>query len=123
MNRIDKKWMQYGIGGGILALLLFIGGKEYSMLGISNACAITGILLLNVALFLTAKNLGCYNLIILGSKKFIALWKNKGLSSAEDGVGQYHEFVINYGYKRVYKEPYIIASVLIVASIIASFGV
>lgn len=123
MTGVKDRWMKCCVGSICLLGIVMILGKGYSLVGISNICAIAGILCLNFALYLTAKSLGFYNLIIFGFKKFMEICRNKDLSHQGSKVGEYHEFIANYRHEKNYKKAYIIAGVLIVVSIFTSMGV
>lgn len=123
MRSLENRWIRYGISVLVLTMMCVLLSKELSLLSISNACAIVGIFVLNWALYLTAKSLGFYNIIIFGFKKFMEIWKHKDLTHEGSKVGQYYEFIGNFHPEKNYKEPYIVALGLIVVSLITSMGI
>lgn len=115
--RIQKKSMvRYGIAAVILAGGLFAVRREYSLLGISDALAIAGLMFMILALFRTAKYMRFYDLPIYGFKKFVEIWKVKEPSKKNSKLGNYGDFVQNYVHEKNYAEAYVLAAALLVTS-------
>lgn len=83
-----------------VAAFFLILRRDFSLTGISNAAALSGICILIAALFWTARSFHCYDLIIYGFQKFTDLWKNRNITDAESGG--YANFLEGRNYKKGY---------------------
>lgn len=101
-----------------MVLLLFIIRREYSLLGISDAFAISGLMFLILALFRTAKYMRFYDLPIYGFKKFIEIWKMKEPSKSHSKLGNYGDFVQSYEHEKNYGETYILAAMMLIIALL-----
>ena len=90
------------------AAVIFTVRRRWSLVGISDACALSGILFLIVALFRLSRRLGFYNLVIYGFRKFKEIWKNENFLA--DGPHGYGEFVQSRRYEKNYTETLIAAA-------------
>ena len=70
-----------GAAAGAMVCLVFAVRREYSLLGVSDAFAVAGLLFLILALFRTARYMRFYDLPIYGFKKFVEIWRVKEPSS------------------------------------------
>lgn len=122
MTYRQKKLLQYLTTAVIIALIIFLVRPLKNAVGVSDACAVTGILFLITALFRYARFLRFYDLIIFGFLKFIDIWKNDKFSGKDSRTGQYHEFVSRQVHERDYMEAFFTAGVfLLLSAAIANF--
>ena len=98
-----KNMVRYGISAALLVSILFAVRREYSLLGVSDAFAISGLMFMILALFRTAKYMRFYDLPIYGFKKFVEIWKVKEPSRKNSKLGNYGDFVQNYVHKKNYR--------------------
>lgn len=105
-----------GAAGAAMVCLVFAVRREYSLLGVSDAFAVTGLLFLILALFRTARYMRFYDLPIYGFKKFVEIWRVKEPSSKNSKLGNYGDFVRNYTHEKNYGEAYVLAAVLLAVS-------
>lgn len=88
--------------------------RDFTLAGICDATALSGICLFVAALFWTARSLHCYDLIIYGFQKFTNIWKNQNFTqSTSEG---YAEFLAGRNYKRGYGSWYAAAVCLFLFS-------
>ena len=111
-----KNMVRYGISAALLVSILFAVRREYSLLGVSDAFAISGLMFMILALFRTAKYMRFYDLPIYGFKIFVEIWKVKEPSRKNSKLGNYGDFVQNYVHKKNYAEAYVLAAALLVTS-------
>lgn len=113
-----KSMARYGIAALLLVTVLFAVRREYSLLGISDAFAIAGLMFMILALFRTAKYMRFYDLPIYGFKKFVEIWKVKEPSKKNSKLGNYGDFVQTYEHEKNYAEAYLFAAVLLVLAFV-----
>lgn len=112
---IQRKGLtRYGIAAALLVMVLFALRREYSILGISDALAIAGLMFMILALFRTAKYMRFYDLPIYGFKKFVEIWKVKEPSKKNSKLGNYGDFVQTYEHEKNYAEAYLFAAALLI---------
>lgn len=111
-----KNMVRYGGIAACLVILLFVIRREYSLLGISDAFAISGLMFMILALFRTAKYMRFYDLPIYGFKKFMEIWKIKEPSKKNSKLGDYGDFVQTYEHEKNYMEAYVLASLLLIVA-------
>lgn len=99
----------------VTAAAIFAVRRRWSLVGLSDACALSGIVFLIVALFRLARWLRFYDLIIYGFRKFKQIWKNEKFLS--DGPGGYGAFVESRRYEKNYVETFIAAACMFLCSI------
>ena len=95
-----KNMVRYGISAALLVSILFAVRREYSLLGVSDAFAISGLMFMILALFRTAKYMRFYDLPIYGFKKFVEIWKVKEPSRkiAANSAGSHAFFKMRAGF-------------------------
>ena len=117
-----KNIIRYGGIAIFLTIAIFFVRREYSLLGVSDAFAISGLMFMIMALFRTAKYMRFYDLPIYGFKKFVEIWKIKEPSKKNSKLGNYGDFIQNYKHERNYMEAYFLAAVmLLIAFVVGSF--
>lgn len=97
-----------------LAAVIFLLRREWQLVGVSNACALSGICFLILALFRTARYLRFYDLVLYGFLKFVQIWRNKNF--ADHVTGGYEEFVRTRRYEQNYGETFIAALLMFLCS-------
>lgn len=107
---VDAKKLLLGI---LIAFLVFISRGELRFIGISDALAIAGIIILLWAVAITANNLGFYNLILYSTRKFIAIYKNKNFTNSKSQ--SYYDFLASRDHVDS-KGLYIIAGIFLSVS-------
>lgn len=118
MNLNQHRLKRYLIAAAVMIFVIMaVWRRNFSIVGFSDACAITGICFLILALFRTAKYMRFYDLIIFGGKKFMEIWKNEDLSRKGSRVGQYHEFVQNQEHEADFKEVYLVTACCLICSV------
>lgn len=108
-----------GAAGAGLAVFVFIWRGVPGLLGASDALALSGLCFLIAALFLTAKHMHAYDLLIYSFYKFINIWKNRGFTSRESK--DYHEFLAERQYGKTEVSYYITAGVLLLLALVMAF--
>lgn len=110
----DRKVKTYLIAGTAVTAGFLIIRSDFSLKGMSDAMALSGICFLIAALFWTARSLHFYDLIIYGFQKFTNLWKNRNFTQrTSEG---YYEFMESRHYQTNYTECYVTAAVLLIGS-------
>ena len=99
----------------LLAAVVFAIRREWNLIGVSNACAVSGILFLCLALFRVARNLHFYDMVIFGFKKFKQIWKNEQFLDKDSG--SYADFLANRRYAKDYGEDFTAAWIMFVVSV------
>ncbi len=97
-----------------LGAVIFAWQRNWSLIGVSDACALSGICYLILALFRFTRYLRFYDLIIYGVHKFTRIWKNEKFS--DKAMGSYGEFVAGRRYEKNYGETFIAAVSMLVCS-------
>lgn len=100
----------------VLAVLAFIWRKNWSLIGVSDACAISGICFLILALFRLTRCLHFYDLVLYGFKKFKQIWKNENFM--EKDTGSYADYINSRHYEKNYGETFIAAVIMFVVSVV-----
>lgn len=109
-----RKVKTYLIAGAAVTVGFLAVRGEFSLKGLSDAMALSGICFLIAALFWTARSWHFYDLIIYGFQKFANLWKNRNFTQrTSEG---YYEFLEGRHYEKNYTECYVTAAVLIIGS-------
>lgn len=111
--------LRFAAAGAAGTAAVFLWRRDFSLLGASDALAVTGICFLIAALFLTAKYLHAYDLLIYSFHKFVNIWKNRGFSS-RDSQG-YHEFLAERHYQKTAGAYYGTAGVLLLLALLLAF--
>lgn len=111
--------IRFGIAGALGTAAVFFLRQEYSLRGASDAFSITGLCFLIAALFLTAKHMHAYDLLIYSFHKFVNIWKNRGFSS-RDSKG-YHEFLAGRQYQKNAGAYYGTGGVLLLFALLLAF--
>lgn len=89
------------------AAAIFVLRRHWTFVGLSDACALSGIIFLILALFRLARWLRFYDLVIYGFQKFKQIWKNENfLDTPETSYGA---FVESRRYEKNYNETFIAA--------------
>lgn len=104
----------------VLSAVIFFARKEPGNVGISNACALSGICFLILALFRRARYLRFYDLLFYGFQKFIQIWKNHDFRD-RDGK-RYADFLESRKYEKNDWEAFI-AAVGMFACALAVLGI
>lgn len=99
----------------LTAAAIFAVRGRWSLVGMSDACALSGIIFLIAALFRLARWLRFYDLVIYGFQKFKQIWKNENFLA--DGPQGYGAFVESRRYKKNYVETFIAAVCMFLCSI------
>ncbi|WP_337810994.1 hypothetical protein [Enterocloster sp.] len=81
----------------VAAAVVFVIRRQWNLIGISDACALSGIVFLIVGLFRRARYMRFYDLCIYGAMRFKSLRTNPGVS--DKTFGSYGEFVEKDGMK------------------------
>ena len=82
----------------------------------SDACAISGICFLILALFRLTRCLHFYDLVLYGFKKFKQIWKNENFM--EKDTGSYADYINSRHYEKNYGETFIAAVIMFVVSVV-----
>ena len=98
----------------LLAAIIFVIRRDWNLLGVSNACAVSGICFLCLALFRVARNLHFYDMVIFGFKKFKQIWKNEQFLDKDSG--NYADFLASRRYAKDYGEAFTAAGIMFVVS-------
>lgn len=101
---------------GALAAVIFVCRRQWSLVGISDSCALSGIVFLIAALFRMARYLRFYDLIIYGFQKFKQIWKNQDF--LENASRNYGTFVESRQYEKNYRETFIAAVLFLCAAVV-----
>lgn len=108
-----KRVIRCAVTAILVAAAVFFVRREYSLFGISDALALSGLMFLILALFRTARYMRFYDLPIYGFKKFVEIWKMKEPSKNNSKLGNYGDFVQTYEHEKNYGEAYLTAAVLL----------
>lgn len=114
MSYITRCYLKNILSATALAIIIFVVRREWHLIGISNAFALSGICFLILALFRTARYLHFYDLAIYGFLKFKQIWKNRDFM--DKNTGGHGEFVENRRYEKNYGETFIAAICMFVCS-------
>lgn len=98
----------------LLAVAVFAVRRQWTFVGFSDACALSGIVFLIMALFRLARWLRFYDLVIYGFQKFKQIWKNENF--LDTPAGSYGAFVESRRYEKNYGETFIAALCMFVCS-------
>lgn len=104
------------LSAALLAAVIFAVRREWGAVGISDACALSGICFLILALFRAARYLRFYDLIIFGFQKFKQIWKNQNF--LDEATGSFGAFVEGRRYEKNYGETFIAAICMFVCSVV-----
>ncbi|MDO4265575.1 MAG: DUF3899 domain-containing protein [Eubacteriales bacterium] len=115
------QYVRLGLSGAVLTAAVFVLRGKMNLVGASDAFAVSGICFLIAALFLTAKHLHAYDLLIYGFQKFKNLWRNKGYSSRESL--DYHEFLAQRHYPKTETAYFAAAGVLLLLALLLALAV
>lgn len=99
----------------LLAMIVFLLRREHGLVGVSNACAVSGICFLCLALFRVSRNLHFYDMVIFGFKKFKQIWKNEHF--LEKDMKSYADFLENRRYVNNYGEAFAAAGIMFLVSV------
>lgn len=110
----SRRYRNCLFAAALVTCLFLVLRRDLSRTGISDAFALSGICFLIAALFLTARNLHSYDLIVYGFQKFTSLFKNRNFT--RNSSLAYHEFLEGQTYSKHYMEYYFTAAVLIFCS-------
>lgn len=91
----------------VTAAVIFALRRRWTFVGLSDACALAGILFLITALFRLARWLRFYDLVIYGFQKFKQLWKNENF--LDTPATSYGAFVESRRYEKNFCETFIAA--------------
>jgi len=97
-----------------LAIAIFLVRREWHLIGVSNAFALSGICFLIMALFRMSRYLRFYDLMIYGFLKFKQIWKNRDF--LDKSTGSYGEFSQSRRYEKNYGETFIAALCMFLCS-------
>lgn len=97
-----------------LAAAVFVIRRDWSLIGVSNACAVSGIWFLCLALFRVSRNLHFYDMVIFGFKKFVQIWKNEHF--LEKDMKSYPDFLESRRYVNNYGEAFTAAAIMFLIS-------
>lgn len=100
----------------ILAAVIFAVRHHWTLVGVSDACALSGIVFLIMALFRVSRYLRFYDLVIYGFQKFKQIWKNENF--LEDASKGYGAFVESRRYEKNYGETFIAAVCMFACSVV-----
>lgn len=98
----------------VTAAAIFAIRRQWTLVGLSDACALSGIIFLIIALFRLARWLRFYDLVIYGFQKFKQIWKNENFLDGQSG--SYGDFVESRRYEKNYGETFIAAICMFVCS-------
>lgn len=115
------RYIRLGVSGMALTAAVFVFRGKMSLAGASDAFAVSGICFLIAALFLTAKHMHAYDLLIYSFQKFKNLWRNKGYSSRESL--DYHEFLAQRHYRKTETAYFAAAGVLLLLALLLASSV
>lgn len=82
------------------AAVIFVIRRQWNLIGISDACALSGIGFLIVSLFRRARYMRFYDLCIYGVMRFKSLRTNPEMTDKK--FGSYGEFVQKRRYEKLY---------------------
>ncbi len=99
----------------ILAVLVFAIRQDWNLLGVSNACTVSGICFLCLALFRVSRNLHFYDMVIFGFQKFKQIWKNEKF--LEKDSCSYADFLASRRYEKNYGEAFTAAGLMFVVAV------
>ena len=99
----------------VAAAVVFVIRRQWNLIGISDACDLSGIVFLIVGLFRRARYMRFYDLCIYGAMRFKSLRTNPGVS--DKTFGSYGEFVEKRRYERNYTESFIAAASMFICSL------
>lgn len=102
------------LSAAALAALIFLIRRVWNLTGMSDACALSGICFLILALFRIARYLRFYDLLIFGFKKFKQIWKNEKFLDRD--TCSYADFLESRQYEKNYGETFIAAVLMFVCS-------
>lgn len=97
-----------------LMAVIFLIRKNWNLIGLSDACAVSGICFLCLALFRVSRNLHFYDMVIFGFKKFKQIWKNQHF--LEKDMKSYADFLENRHYVKNYGEAFAAAGIMFLIS-------
>ncbi len=100
--------------GALLAAAVFAVRRQWTFVGLSDACALSGIVFLIIALFRLARWLRFYDLVIYGFQKFKQIWKNENF--LDTPTSSYGAFVESRSHEKNYGETFIAALCMFVCS-------
>jgi len=100
----------------LLAAAVFVIRQDWNLVGVSNACAVSGIWFLCLALFRVSRNLHFFDMLIFGFKKFKQIWKNEHF--LEKDMKSYADFLENRRYVNNYGEAFAAAGIMFVVSVV-----
>ena len=98
-----------------LAAVIWAVRRQWSLIGLSDAAALSGICFLILALFRLARYLKFYDLIIYGFTKMKQIFKNKEFLDTDTGT--FAEYTAKTRYENSYIEAFIAAAVMFVISV------
>lgn len=99
----------------VAAAAVFALRRDWTLVGLSDACALSGIVFLIIALFRLAKWLRFYDLVIYGFQKFQQIWKNENFLDTQET--SYGAFVESRRYEKNYSETFIAAVCMFLCSV------
>lgn len=97
------------------AAVVFVIRRQWDLMGVSDACALSGIVFLIVGLFRRARYMRFYDLCIYGAMRFKSLRINPGVT--DKTFGSYGEFVEKRRYEKNYMESFAAAAGMFVCSL------
>ena len=109
-----RYYLRSVLHGALLALAIFVVRRQWTFVGLSDACALSGIVFLIIALFRLARWLRFYDLVIYGFRKVKQIWKNENFLDTSEG--SYGAFVESRRYEKNYVETFIAALCMFVCS-------
>lgn len=114
MSYQAERYIKNLIYATTIAAILFVIRRQWNFMGVSDACALSGICFLILALFRRARYMRFYDLFIYGAMRFKSLRKNPEMT--DKTFGSYGEFVEKRQYEKNYMESFIAAVSMFVCS-------
>ena len=99
----------------VAAAVVFVIRRQWNLIGISDACALSGIVFLIVGLFRRARYMRFYDLCNYGARRLTSCSTNPG--GTEKPFGSYGELVEKRRYERNYTESFIAAASMFICSL------